>query len=148
MCHMENLSSVMETTGKCPAVDREHDLITKTITGLHNAVIDGRGREVIVPLLDLLARFCAEHFAGEEAAMKACGYPGLAAHAAAHERLLRRLLILREYAKDDAAPTIVDTMELLGWMAEHTDRYDRMASLSIQEAVAAARMETAAAGAV
>ena len=135
---MENLSCDMKATGKCPAVDREHDLIAKTISGLHNAVIEGRGGEVIVPLLDLLARFCAEHFAGEEAAMKMYGYSGLAAHAAAHERMLRRLLLLREYAKDDTLPTIVDTLELLGWMAEHTDRYDRMASLSIQEALAQA----------
>jgi hemerythrin-like metal-binding protein len=119
-----------------PAIDREHDLIVKAMAGLHNAVLQGRGAAVIVPLVDLLARFCAEHFANEESAMRDCDYAGVNAHAAAHEDLLRTLIELQARSNDDALPTIVDAMDLLGRLSLHTDRYDREAHRSIKTAAA------------
>jgi hemerythrin-like metal-binding protein len=116
------------------AIDREHDIIVKAMAGLHNAVLEGRGPEVIVPLLELLARFCAEHFANEEAVMRDCEYPGVNAHAAAHEDMLRTLMELQRRSREDALPTIVDTMDLLGRLSVHTDRYDREAERCIQAA--------------
>jgi hemerythrin-like metal-binding protein len=120
---------------ECPAVDREHDIIVKTMAGLHNAVLEGRGGAVIAPLLDLLARFCAEHFSNEEGLMRDYAYPDVEKHAAAHDRFLRRILQLQGLAHEAVTPTIVETMELLTMLAEHTDRYDREAVYCIQEGI-------------
>jgi hemerythrin len=119
---------------ECSGIDREHDIIVKTMAGLHNAVLEGRGGEVIVPLLNLLAQFCAEHFANEEAVMRNYEYAGADTHAAAHETLLRRIMELQARSKEETLPTIVDTMDLLGRLSVHTDRFDREAERCIREA--------------
>ena len=130
---MGNCSHSQDSAHGPSGIDREHDIIVKAMAGLHNAVLDGRGAEVIVPLINLLAQFCAEHFANEEGVMRDCGYEGADAHAAAHEALLRRIIELQARSKDDTLPTIVDTMELLGRLSLHTDRFDREAECSIRE---------------
>jgi hemerythrin-like metal-binding protein len=131
---MDDCSSCHESARGSAAIDREHDIIVKAMAGLHNAVLEGRGAAVIVPLVDLLARFCAEHFANEEGAMRDCDYTGVNAHAAAHEDLLRTLIELQGRSREDVLPTIVDTMDLLGRLSVHTDRYDREAHRTIQAA--------------
>ncbi len=121
----------------CPGVDREHDLIVQTTVGLHNAVLEGRSAAVIGPLLELLARFCAQHFVHEEKIMATWDYARLEAHAAAHEELLRTVLDLRLRSKQ-VIPTTIDTFRLLRRLSEHTDHHDRAASIEIQKRAAAA----------
>jgi len=123
-----------ESTHGSASLDREHDIIAKAMTGLHNAVLEGRGPDVIVPLVNLLARFCAEHFANEEGVMRDCGYSGAEAHAAAHERLLRTIMELQSRSAEDSLPTIVDTMDLLGALSHHVDTFDYEAHRAIREA--------------
>ncbi len=130
---MNDFSLRFDSARECPAVDREHDIIVKAMAGLHNAILEGRGAQVIVPLVDLLARFCAEHFEHEEAMMRDCEYAGLDAHAAAHSSLLRTVRELQRRSREDVLPTIVDTMALLGRLSAHTNDYDRVAVLSIQD---------------
>ncbi len=130
---MDDFSFRLDSARECPGVDREHDVIVKAMAGLHNAILEGRGAQVIVPLVDLLARFCAEHFEHEEAMMRDCEYAGLDVHAAAHDNLLRAVTDLQRRSREDVLPTIVDTMELLGRLSAHTNEYDRVAVLSIQD---------------
>jgi len=121
-------------THASPALDREHDILVKALAGLHNAVLEGRGPQVITPLLRLLAQFCAEHFANEEAVMRACEYPGVEAHAAAHEGMLRTVMELQRRSAEEVVPTIVDTMDLLKLLTLHTERFDAEAHRAIQAA--------------
>jgi hemerythrin-like metal-binding protein len=123
-------------------VDREHDIINRMISTLRNAVSVGRGAEVLGPLADLLTRFCVEHFHNEEDLMRTCGYRGTARHAAAHQELLLVLATLNDKLRSGLS-IADDTMELLHRLAEHTNRWDRAASISIQRGLAAAKRDAA-----
>jgi len=137
---MSKLPFSAESTCGSAALDREHDIIVKAMNGLHNAVLEGKGPQVIVPLVNLLARFCAEHFANEEGVMRDLGYEGVEAHAAAHERILRGIIELQSRSAGDTLPTIVDTMDLLGSLAHHTETFDRAADRAIRAAAERPRL--------
>ena len=132
---MDDFTLGFSSVRECPAVDREHEVIVRAMAGLHNAILEGRGAQVIIPLVDLLARFCAEHFEHEEAMMRDCGYAGLDAHAAAHSNLLRTLGAIQQRSREEVLPTIVDTMDLLRRLSAHTKDYDRVAVFSIQDSL-------------
>lgn len=119
----------------CPAIDREHDIIMKAMAGLHNAVMENRSADVIAPLIELLGRFCTEHFANEEALLRQYEYAHVGAHAAAHEFLLRRVLALKECCVRGELPAVTSVMDLLRCLAEHTDIWDREAVHVIQQGI-------------
>lgn len=129
----------------CPGVDREHDIIARMMSGLQHAVSQGRSAEVIGPLADLLTRFCVEHFRNEENLMRECGYRGTERHAAAHRRLMGVLVKLQEKLQDGLSVT-EETMGLLLRLSEHTDRWDRAASVAIQRGLAKQKAKAALAG--
>jgi hemerythrin-like metal-binding protein len=136
------MSDSQESTIQCPGVDREHDIIARMLSELQHAVSQGRSAEVIGPLADLLTRFCVEHFQNEESLMRRCGYRETERHAAAHRRLLAVLVALHE--KLASGRSIADdTMELLERLEEHTNRWDRAASIAIQRGLSKARAKTA-----
>ncbi|MGA3023770.1 MAG: hemerythrin family protein [Bryobacteraceae bacterium] len=128
----------------CPGVDREHDIIARMMSALQHAVSEGRSAEVIGPLADLLTRFCVEHFQHEERLMRECGYLGTDRHAAAHRRLMAVLMKLQEKLRRGQSITD-ETMGLLHRLAEHTNRWDRAASIAIQKGMTAERAKAAAA---
>jgi len=117
----------------CPAVDREHDIIVKAMAGLHTAVLEHRSSDVIGPLIDLVIRFCTEHFTHEEGLMRECEYAHVEAHASAHRFLMKQILELKERCLSDELPSPVDVMRLLRGLSEHTDIWDRQAVYAIQE---------------
>lgn len=134
-------SQSQDRSVNCPGVDREHDIIFRMMAGLQHAVSQGRSAEVIGPLVDLLTRFCVEHFQSEESLMRECGYRETERHAEAHRELFAVLVTLQEKLRDGLSITD-QTMELLTRLAEHTDRWDRAASVAIQRGLAASAGST------
>jgi len=130
---MDNTTNVGCDT-PCPAVDREHDIIVKAMAGLHAAVMEKRSSDVIGPLIDLVARFCTEHFAHEEGLMRECRYEHVESHASAHQFLMEQILELKQRCLQEL-PTPVDVMRLLRGLSEHTDIWDRQAVYTIRESI-------------
>jgi len=131
---MDNIINVDSDT-PCPAVDREHDIIVKAMAGLHAAVLEHRSSDVIRPLIDLVVRFCAEHFAHEEGLMRECEYAHIESHSSAHHFLMEQILDLRKRCLRHELPSPVDVMRLLRGLSEHCDIWDRQAVHSIQERI-------------
>jgi len=119
----------------CPGVDREHDIIVKAMAGLHAAVLEKRSSDVIEPLIDLVVRFCTEHFAHEEGLMRECEYAHVEAHASAHGFLMEQILDLKQRCSSGQIPSPVDVMRILRGLSEHTDIWDRQAVYAIQETI-------------
>jgi len=82
---------------------------------LHDAIVADRGREVLGPTLQELAKYTQEHFAEEERLMDAIHYPQLAAHRKKHEGLTRQVQELQAKFRDGK---IVFSMTVSSFLAE------------------------------
>jgi hemerythrin-like metal-binding protein len=67
------------------------DVLLTAMDRVQNAILDHCGADVVAPLLDDLARLCAEHFATEERVLRRYGYQHVDARSAMHARLLKRI---------------------------------------------------------
>jgi len=73
------------------AMDDQHGILMDTLNELRLAVVRGCGREQLSELLERLIQFATLHFRSEEQLLEQTGFPGLAEHRVAHQRLLRYL---------------------------------------------------------
>ena len=74
------------------AMDDQHGILMDTMNELRLAVVHGRGREQVSELLDRLIEFTRMHYWSEEQLLEQNGFPGLAAHRAAHHCLLAQMM--------------------------------------------------------
>ncbi len=99
-----------------PGIDAQH----MELFDLINRMADAATPDQLTPLLMQLYRHTREHFELEEGAMKAAGYPGLAAHAAYHNELLSRL----NRVSQDVGNSMIDRPMLnrlmTDWALRHT----------------------------
>ena len=73
------------------AMDDQHGILMDTMNEVRQALVRGAGREPVSALLDRLIEFTRMHFWNEEQLMERAGFPGLAEHRSAHERLLSQI---------------------------------------------------------
>jgi len=107
-------------------VDLEHQRLIGFLNDLGRAMAQGRGREILGPILVGLVDYTQTHFAHEESLLRAHGYPAFAEHKRAHDELTRRVNEVQ--AAYDAGDTSVATAvsEFLStWLTHHICEMDR-----------------------
>lgn len=72
-------------------VDRQHQELFRMVNELHDAIIEGKGNDVLAPTLKKLAKYTVEHFRDEEVLMASINYPMLVPHKKNMKILPRRL---------------------------------------------------------
>lgn len=103
-------------------IDEQHKAIFRWLAELDSAASDSRtlfGAYAITRLKN----YTRNHFAAEEALMKASGYPALEEHIAEHESFRARLaeLHLRSIGEDISAETV---QFLTDWLTNHIAKSD------------------------
>lgn len=103
-------------------LDEHHQAIFQWLAELDNAAAEERTLFGVFALTRL-KQYTREHFAAEEALMKAAGYPDLAAHAATHEAFCAKLaeLHLKSIAEDISEETVAF---LRDWLTNHIVKTD------------------------
>jgi len=108
------------------AMDDQHGILMDTINELRLALVRGSDHQKIAAELEHLIEFTHKHFQSEELLLEQQGYPYLAAHRAAHEKLLREI---RETVVTAENSEAFDFQLLLGflrtWYLEHIEQFDR-----------------------
>lgn len=100
-----------------PLLDEQHQEIFQWLAELERAAVDERTLFGVYAITRL-KHYMREHFAAEEALMKAAGYPGLAAHIAEHAEFRTRLAEFQIKAiGEDVTPDTVDF--LVSWLTRH-----------------------------
>lgn len=101
-------------------IDDDHRALFDCINDFHHAWLHDRDRREIARLLGRLIQGAEEHFAREEEIMRVRGYPGLRAHAAAHEALLGQIFALQGHFEEGRIGIDEDAVEFLrGWLVDH-----------------------------
>ncbi|NPV02538.1 MAG: hemerythrin family protein [Brevinematales bacterium] len=74
-----------------PEIDRQHQRLIDLINLLHDAMKQGKGKDVLSVTLDELAKYSVEHFTAEEKLMLKYQYPNYPAHKAEHESFIKKV---------------------------------------------------------
>lgn len=106
--------------------DEEHKRLVTMINELHEAMLAGKGKDAVGPVLRGLALYVAVHFRNEERLLQTYGYPLLPAHQAEHRKLTAQVAAEQErYEKGQVALAVGLMNFLRDWLVQHIQGSDR-----------------------
>jgi hemerythrin len=115
---------------KVDEIDNQHKRLVDLLNQLHDAMLQGKGREAIGKTLNGLVDYTKTHFAYEQGLMAAQGYPAAAQHKAMHDELAQQVLELQsKYLIGKAALTLEVMRFLQDWLSNHIQKTDRQFGL-------------------
>jgi hemerythrin-like metal-binding protein len=100
--------------------DLQHERLVLLICRLEAAMKAGLGSEQVMEIASDLADYCGEHFATEEAVMKAYDFPWRDRHALEHRRFLATIADLQTQSRSGeraVSVTLLDQMK--EWLCQH-----------------------------
>lgn len=109
-------------------IDNQHREIFVRFALFSDACTEGRGAEELMPLLDFLSGYTAEHFREETAKMSDTGYPGLAGQHTAHAGFLKdfeRLKDLVDERGPDRDAIMMTKRAMIQWLINHIRQMDK-----------------------
>lgn len=121
-----NIGTMIEWTPNLstsvPVLDEQHKAIFQWLAELESATVEQRTLFGVY-VITRLKHYMREHFAAEEAMMKAAGYPDLEQHQAEHAKFRAKLeeLQLKSIREDVST----DTVHFLNhWLSNHIAKTD------------------------
>lgn len=106
--------------------DEQHKKLFEMVNRLHEAMKEGKGREVLGKILDELVNYTAYHFSTEEKLMEKYSYPGLLWHKKEHQALTAKAKDLKERFFRSEPVITQDVMNFLkNWLNNHTMGSDK-----------------------
>lgn len=110
---------------KVARFDKEHQNLIDIINELHDAMIVGKGKEVVGSIMNKLISYTSTHFKSEELVLSQYGYPGLALQKAEHKKFVDQVLdIQKQILENKAFPTTVLSF-LRDWLNNHIMKEDK-----------------------
>jgi len=107
-------------------LDRQHQLLFRTVAELHHALRTGRADSVDNNLIQYVIQYATEHFAAEERLMQQYDFPGLAAHRLEHETFSQKLAEFNLFnlaGKPDVPPHFLTFLQT--WLRDHVLKTDK-----------------------
>ncbi len=100
--------------------DEQHKRLIAILNEMHQAMQEGRGKDVLCDVLDRMADYTEYHFSSEETYFDQYGYPQSSQHKKEHENLMKRVHDLQEKARGPAFLLSVEVLEFLkNWIQGH-----------------------------
>jgi methyl-accepting chemotaxis protein len=125
-----------------PVIDADHKMLVRYVNELNQAMIEGKGRDVVADVLNKLVQYTRDHFAREEVIWREGGLTSLAAHERTHAGLVEKVEQFRRDYLAGKATLTADLMAFLrDWLIAHVFRTDKagvneITALQNQRAVA------------
>jgi hemerythrin-like metal-binding protein len=104
-----------------PSIDDQHKKLVSLLNQLHDGMMSGKGKEVVGGVLKGLIDYTASHFKYEEELFAKTGYSEGAAHKAAHDELVHRVIeIQKKYEQSGPGALTIQVMSFLkDWLTGH-----------------------------
>jgi hemerythrin-like metal-binding protein len=101
-------------------VDAQHQNLVALVNKLHQAMGEGKGKDVLEEILESLVSYTKEHFRDEERMMEQNGYPDLIEHKRLHAALTKKVLDFQKEFKAGGTVMSIDIMQFLStWLKGH-----------------------------
>lgn len=102
------------------AMDEQHKRLVKMLNDLFEAMLSGKGREVVGKVLTDLVNYTKVHFSAEEELMRKNGYPDLLSHKKEHDALAKKAVELDQKFRTTKMSLTVETGNFLkDWLTNH-----------------------------
>jgi hemerythrin-like metal-binding protein len=107
------------------AMDDQHGVLMDTLNEIRLALVHGRGRDQVSEQLNRLIEFTRLHFSCEERLLEMHGFPGIAEHREAHQRLLLQIEEAANRAHHDDEQHVHSLLGFLrDWYGKHVENLD------------------------
>jgi hemerythrin-like metal-binding protein len=108
------------------AIDLDHQRLVKLINDLYEAMQDGSGGALLLPIFSALKHYTENHFAREESYMVECGAPDHENHSREHRRMVAKLAELESRHRQGEAAISLQTLTFLrDWLKSHICTVDQ-----------------------
>ena len=115
-------------------IDRDHIGLVDLINDLYEAMQDGSGGALLLPVFSALKHYTETHFDREERFMVACDAPDQARHVQEHKQMMARLADLESRHRRGEAAISMQTLTFLrDWLKNHICVVDRAMAARVQE---------------
>jgi len=109
--------------------DEDHKKLFSLINTLHDAMLTGKGQEVVQKVVKELSDYTKYHFSAEEALMEKTKYATLSSHRLQHQEFVKKV---GQFQQDLVAGKIGNSVSVLeflkDWLAKHIKQTDKMYS--------------------
>jgi len=110
---------------KIPEFDDAHKKLIEIINNLHNAMKQGKGKEIVAPLIKELKKYTQEHFQQEEGFLKKYEYADLLVHQDAHKKFVGQISGLEKDFETGKLTVAIDLLNFLNdWLVKHIKEVD------------------------
>ncbi len=111
---------------KIKKFDDQHRKLIDLINQLHDAMLVGKGKDVMGSVLNSLVDYTKTHFAAEETLMKLHGYPDYEQHKKEHNVLVMQVLDVQRQLREGKTPITQAIMFFLKeWLQQHIQGNDK-----------------------
>ena len=101
-------------------IDQDHEGLVNLINDLYEAMQDGSGGALLLPIFSALKHYTETHFAKEERYMLKCNAPDQEKHIQEHKMMVAKLADLeRRHRSGEAAISLQALTFLRDWMKNH-----------------------------
>ncbi len=107
------------------AMDQQHQRWFGILNNLHEAMQQGKGKEVLHKILAEMTDYTRTHFQREEELLKSAGYPQLAEHLGKHKAFTGKIAEMETKANKGDTVLTFDLMDSLkAWLEDHILKED------------------------
>lgn len=107
-------------------IDRQHQKLIGMINDLNAAMLEGKGRDVLGPILDGLVDYAGTHFQVEERYFLQFAYPEAGVHQKTHAGFVAKVADFQKGLAADRAGLSVDVLLFLSdWLQHHIQVVDK-----------------------
>ncbi len=107
-------------------IDDQHKQLIKMINELNDAMLTGKGKDILMTVLNKLANYCVSHFAVEEKLFDTYAYPETADHKDKHHKMTAKVKALIGEVQSGKSTISVEVMNFLkNWLDKHIMETDQ-----------------------
>lgn len=108
------------------SMDFQHQHWVRLINQLHEAMLQGKGNQVINQTLNDMLGYTRVHFASEERLMSENGYPTYHQHKKLHDDFIEKIQNLKDRLDQGHMILAMEIMkEMRNWLTQHIQNKDR-----------------------
>lgn len=117
-------------------IDQDHKGLVNLINDLYEAMQDGSGGALLLPIFSALKHYTETHFTKEERYMVECDAPDREAHGKEHKMMMEKLADLESrHRKGEAAISLQTLTFLRDWLKNHICVVDQVMVANVKDKI-------------